>query len=59
MTPEPNQGKRMNENDNKVDDSELERLGIRRVEREVYQRGEYIYSNLRDALAAANREMKS
>jgi len=59
MTPEPNQGKSMSENDNKVDDSELERLGIRRVEREVYQRGEYIYSNLRDALAAANREMKS
>jgi ribosomal protein L27 len=59
MTPEPNQGKSMSQNDNKVDDSELERLGIRRVEREVYQRGEYIYSNLRDALAAANREMKS
>jgi len=59
MTPEPNQGKSMSENDNPVDDSELERLGIRRVEREVYQRGEYIYSNLRDALAAANREMKS
>ena len=49
----------MNENDNRIDDSELERLGIRRVEREVYQRGEYIYSNLRDALAAANREMIS
>jgi len=49
----------MNENDNRIDDSELERLGIRRVEREVYQQGEYIYSNLRDALAAANLEMKS
>jgi len=55
----PVQGNSMNENDNRIDDSELERLGIRRVEREVYQRGEYIYSNLRDALAAANREMKS
>jgi hypothetical protein len=59
MMPEPTQGKSMNENDNRIDDSELKRLGIRRVEREVYQRGEYIYSNLRDALAAANREMKS
>jgi len=59
MTPEPSRGNSMNENDNRIDDSELERLGIRRVEREVYQRGEYIYSNLRDALAAANREMKS
>jgi hypothetical protein len=59
MMPEPSQGNSMNENDNRIDDSELERLGIRRVEREVYQRGEYIYSNLRDALAAANREMKS
>ena len=49
----------MNEKDSQMDDVELERLGIRRVEREVYQRGEYVYSNLRDALAAANREMKS
>jgi len=59
MTSEPNQGNSMNQNDNQIDDSELERLGIRRVEREVYQRGEYIYSNLRDALAAARREVKS
>ena len=59
MTPEPNQGNSMNEKDSQMDDVELERLGIRRVEREVYQRGEYIYSNLRDALAAARREMKS
>lgn len=58
MTPEPNQGNSMNEKDSQMDDVELERLGIRRVEREVYQRGEYVYSNLRDAIAAARREMK-
>jgi hypothetical protein len=48
----------MNENDNQVDEVELARLGIRRVERNVFQRGEYIYSNLRDAIAAARREAK-
>lgn len=48
----------MTSDDNKIDDSELTRLGIRRVEREVYQRGEYIYSNLRDAVAAARRDEK-
>jgi hypothetical protein len=58
MTPELNQGNSMNEKDSQMDDVELERLGIRRVEREVYQRGEYVYSNLRDAIAAARREMK-
>jgi hypothetical protein len=58
MTTEPNQGNSMNEKDSQMDDVELERLGIRRVEREVYQRGEYVYSNLRDAIAAARREMK-
>ena len=58
MTPELNQGNSMNEKDSQMDDVELERLGIRRVEREVYQRGEYVYSNLRDAIAAARREIK-
>jgi hypothetical protein len=58
MTPELNQGNSMNEKDSQMDDVELERLGIRRVEREVYQRGEYVYSNLSDAIAAARREMK-
>ena len=48
----------MNENDNQIDEVELARLGIRRVERHVFQWGEYIYSNLRDALAAAKREIK-
>ena len=58
MTREPNQGKNVNENDNQTDEAELARLGIRRVERHVFQWGEYIYSNLRDALAAAKREVK-
>lgn len=49
----------MSENEKQMNDSELERLGIRRVESNVFQRGEYIYSNLRDALAAARREAKS
>lgn len=48
----------MNSNDNELDDAELARLGIRRVERSVFQRGEYIYSNLRDAVAAAKRDPK-
>lgn len=49
----------MNHNNEQIDDAELQRLGIRRVEREVYQRGEYVYSNLCDAIAAAKRDAKS
>jgi len=49
----------MTDNDNQIDDAELARLGIRRVERQVYQWGEYVYSNLGDALAAARRPAKS
>lgn len=49
----------MNHTDIKVDDAELTKLGIRRVERQVYQWGEYVYSNLGDALAAARRPAKS
>ena len=49
----------MTDNDNQMDDVELSRLGIRRVERHVFQRGEYIYSNVRDAIAAAKREEKA
>ena len=45
----------MTSNDNQVDDVELSRLGIRRVEKHVFQWGEYIYSNVRDAVAAAKR----
>jgi len=46
-------------NDNQVDEVELARLGIRRVEKHVFQWGEYIYSNVQDAVAAAKREQKS
>ena len=43
----------MTGNDNQIDEMELARLGIRRVDKQVFQWGEYIYSNLSDALAAA------
>jgi hypothetical protein len=56
--PHDSQGISMTSNDNQIDEIELARLGIRRVERHVFQRGEYIYSNLRDAVAAAKREEK-
>ena len=45
-------------NDNHIDEVELKRLGIRRVEKHVFQWGEYLYSNVDDALAAARREGK-
>lgn len=45
----------MTSNDNHVDETELARFGIRRVEAEIFLWGEYRYSNLRDALAAAKR----
>jgi hypothetical protein len=41
--------------ENRIDDAELARLGIRRVESQVFQVGEYVYSNLSDALASAKR----
>jgi hypothetical protein len=49
----------MTSNDNQIDEVELARLGIRRVEKHVFQRGEYIYSNLNDALAAAKRDERA
>lgn len=42
--------------DDRLEDSELERLGIRRVERHVFQWGGYTYTNVRDAISAAKRE---
>jgi hypothetical protein len=45
----------MTSNDNQVDEMELARLGIKRVEAEIYLWGEYRYGNLRDAIAAARR----
>ena len=49
------QGSDMPGNDNHLDEVELKRLGIRRVEGQVFQWGEYIYGNVDDALAAARR----
>jgi hypothetical protein len=56
---DPNQEEHMSNNDNQVDEVELARLGIRRVEKYVFQRGEYVYSNLSDAIAAAKRDGRS
>ena len=45
----------MTSNDNHVDETELARLGIKRVHADIFLWGEYRYINLRDALAAARR----
>lgn len=45
----------MTSNDNQIDEVELARLGIKRVQADIFLWGEYRYSNLRDALAAAKR----
>jgi hypothetical protein len=45
-------------NDNHVDEMELARLGIKRVQADIFLWGDYRYSNLRDAIAAAKREAK-
>jgi hypothetical protein len=45
-------------NDNQVDETELARLGIKRIQADIFMWGEYRYSNLRDAIAAAKREEK-
>ena len=42
-------------NDNHVDDLELARLGIQRVQSDTFVWGEYRYANARDAIAAAKR----
>ena len=49
----------MTSTDNQIDETELARLGIRRVEKQVFQCGEDLYSTLGDALAAAKRGVKS
>jgi hypothetical protein len=54
----PIQGIVMSSNENQIDQMKLARLGIRHVEEHVFQRGEYIYSSLRDAIAAAKRDKK-
>lgn len=49
----------MTGNDNQMDDAELARHGITRVEKHVFQWGPYLYTNLGDALAAAKRDRKA
>ena len=48
----------MNTND-KIDDAELVRLGIERVQTDSFRWGGYRYSNASDAVAAAKRVVKS
>jgi hypothetical protein len=38
-----------------IEDAELSSLGIKRIPADIFQWGEYRYSNLRDAIAAAKR----
>jgi len=45
-------------NDNRIDETELARLGIERVQTETFLWGGYRYSNARDAIAAAKRSEK-
>ena len=45
-------------NDNQVDEMELARWGVRRIQADVFLWGDYRYSNPRDALAAAKRGEK-
>ena len=47
----------MNVNE-KIDDSELVRLGIERVQVESFRWGDYRYTNASDAIAAAKRVTK-
>ncbi len=48
----------MTSNDNQVDETALARLGIKRIQTDIFLWGEYRYSNLRDAMAAAKQEEK-
>jgi hypothetical protein len=43
----------------RVDQAELDKYGIARVPADAFLWGGYRYSNARDALAAAKREVKS
>ena len=45
----------MTSNDNRIDEMEVARLGIKRVQADIFLWGEYRYTNLRDAIAAAKR----
>ena len=45
-------------NDHKIDETELARLGIKRVQTDSFLWGDYRYGTARDAVAAATREQK-
>ena len=45
-------------NDNQMNEMELARLGIRRVQGDTFLWGDYRYTNARDAIAAAKRAEK-
>ena len=48
----------MTVNQNQIDEAELARMGIRRVQTDTFHWGEYRYTNASDAIAAAKREEK-
>ena len=48
----------MSSNDNQIDEVELARLRITRVQADIVLWGEFRYGNLRDAIAAAKRGEK-
>jgi hypothetical protein len=48
----------MTNNDNQIDESELARLGIKRVQADTFHWRDFRYSNVRDAIAAAKRDEK-
>ena len=54
LSPDKKDHHRMNMSD-KIDDSELVRLGIERVQPESFRWGGYRYTNASDAIAAAKR----
>jgi hypothetical protein len=55
MTPHPDEkALRMNLNQ-RIDDAELIRLGIERLQTESFRWGGYRYANASDAIAAAKR----
>jgi len=54
----PQQNREAPMKDNHIDDAELTRLGIERVQTEAFLWGGYRYSNLSDAVAAARRTPK-
>ena len=44
--------------DNQIDEMELARLGMKRIQADIFLWGEYRYTNLLDDVAAAKREEK-